>query len=149
MNDSQLKEQLKSQYRALVSSTGGTYDEKKECVNAEYLRKNGNKHDIYYATDRRYYKILLKNGSALIWKATDDNEANSGIYTNFFIDTNNFTPPNKYGKDFFVFSYEEGKIMPYGSPIAGLNAYTNSCLPKNSTGYGCAYYVLTKNKIDY
>ena len=127
----------------------GTFDEKKECVNSEYLQKNGNKHDISYATDRRYYKILLKNGSALIWKATDPAEANLGIYTNFYVDVNNSAPPNKYGRDFFIFSYEEGKIMPYGSPIASNNSYTNSCLPKNSTGWGCAYYVLTKGKMDY
>jgi len=127
----------------------GTYDEKKECVNVEYKRKNGATHEIFYATDRRYYKIILKNGVGLIWKATENSEANSGIYTNFFVDVNNSAPPNKFGVDFFIFAYDNGKIMPYGSSATGLNSYEKSCLPKDATGYGCAYYVLSKNKIDY
>ena len=39
--------------------------------------------------------------------------------------------------------------MPYGSSATGLNSYEKSCLPKDATGFGCAYYLLSKNKMDY
>ena len=126
----------------------GTYDANNECVNSEYLQRKGIKHDVNYATDRRYYKIVLLNGASLIWKATDESEYQYDKQFTILVDINNSQPPNKWGEDLFAFNYGKNKLIPSGDP--GSNApYDKECLPKDSTGWGCAYYVLTKNKMDY
>lgn len=126
----------------------GVSDKDGACIKRTYYRKNGQKHDINYATDNRYYKIVLLNGTAVWWKSTDQNERSKGTYIEFFIDTNGTQQPNTCGKDLFVLSYENGGLRPFGAPNS-YYPYKNHCQPKNSTGYGCAYWVLNNQDLSY
>lgn len=126
----------------------GTRDPKGHCIKKTYYRKNGQKHDINYATDSRYYKIVLLNGTALWWKATDQGERNSGVYMEIWVDTNGTNLPNTWGKDLFVFAYENNGLRPFGAPNSHYPFKTH-CLPKDSTGYGCTYWVVTNQNMSY
>ncbi len=141
-----IAENLKPYFKIMTDC--GTYDDANKCVNSQYKRRDGLLHDVKYATDRRYYKIVLQNGLALIWKATDGDEFLTNSVFTIFVDINNSAPPNKWGEDFFSFSYRNGKLVPGGAPDS-TNPYDKACLPKGSPGYGCAFYILTKNKMDY
>jgi len=127
----------------------GTYDEKKECVSSKYLQRNGEDQGINCATDIRYYKMVLLNGSALLIKSTDNTSyQNENSHFSIHVDTNNSLPPNKWGEDMFAFVYIENKLIPSGAPEQ-MSSFKKSCLPKDGTGFGCAYYVLTTGKMDY
>ncbi len=131
-----------------IATDCGVSDTKNSCIKKTYLRRNSQKHDVNYATDTRYYKIVLLNGTAVWWKATDQSERRKGSYIEFFVDTNGVNPPNTWGKDLFVFSYENEGLRPFGAPNS-VYPYKNHCLPTNSTGYGCAYWVLTTQNMSY
>lgn len=126
----------------------GIRDTDQVCIRREYKRRNGGNHDVRYATDTRYYKIILMNGTSVWWKSTDSEERRSGAFIEFFIDTNGEKLPNQWGSDLFVFSYEDETLKPWGAPKS-YYPYTTSCLPKTSTGYGCAYYVIQNGNLDY
>lgn len=126
-----------------------TKDEKNECVKKDpYLRLNGNAHDIDYASNELYYKLRLNNGTSVWWRTSLGEEIASGDYLYVFVDTNGIAKPNKWGKDLFMFTYNNEKLIPAGSPNGYYN-YERECIAKNSTGIGCAYYVLTTDKMDY
>lgn len=141
-----IAEKLKPSLKIAVDC--GVSDSKNLCIKKTYYRKNGEKHDINYATDTRYYKIVILNGTAIWWKSTDENERKGGTYIEFFIDTNGTNLPNTWGKDLFVFSYENGGLRPFGAPNSAY-PYKQHCLPKEATGYGCTYWVLQTGKMDY
>lgn len=126
----------------------GLNDTNQTCIKKTYKRRNGQPHDIRYATDPRYYKVVLMNGISVWWKSTDEGERRSGTYIEIFIDTNGENLPNQLGHDLFIFSYEDGTLKPFGAPNSHY-PYTTNCLPKTSTGYGCAYYVLQNRNMDY
>ena len=126
----------------------GTYDPNGYCIQRKYQRRNGQAHDIDYATDKRYYKVVLLNGTAIWWKSTDIVEKQKGGYISFFVDTNGTNMPNQWGQDLFLFTYDQNSIRPLGAPDS-IYPYETSCKPKNSTGYGCAYYVLQTQSMKY
>ncbi len=132
-----------------VAEDCGVNDIENKCISQKYLKRNGTPHSRSYANDTRYYKVVLNNGSSIWMKSTDASEYSRGnSHFIFFIDTNGVNKPNKFGDDLFVFSYENNKLVPLGSSTS-YAPYTTDCLPKNSSGYGCAYYILTKDKMDY
>ncbi len=126
----------------------GTSDPSGNCIKKTYYRKNGQKHDVNYATDRRYYKVVLLNGTAIWWKATDASELRGGVYIEIWVDTNGTNLPNTWGKDLFVFAYENEGLRPFGAPKSHY-PYKNHCIPKNSTGYGCTYWVVMNQNMSY
>ena len=132
-----------------IAKDCGTYDEKRECVKFDHtILRNGTISTILLPTDKRYYKFMLNNG-AIIWiKTASGNEYTKGSYFVIFVDTNGHQKPNKTGDDLFAFSFENNKLIPWGAPTSHY-PYETECLPKSSTGYGCAYYVLTTGKMDY
>ncbi len=141
-----IAEHLKPQLKILEDC--GTKDTNQSCIKREYKRRNGANHDIKYATDTRYYKVVLMNGTSVWWKSTDTNERRSGAFIVFFVDTNGEKLPNQWGSDLFVFTYEDETLKPWGAPKSTY-PYTTHCIPKNSTGYGCAYYVIQNGNLDY
>lgn len=64
-----IAEKLKPSLKIAVDC--GISDPNGYCIQKTYYRKNGQKHDINYATNTSYYKVVLLNGTALWWKATD------------------------------------------------------------------------------
>lgn len=141
-------ENLKSFFKIGVDC--GTKDTENQCVKKEpYLRLNGQKHDIDYATDTLYYKLRLNNGTSVWWRtALSGIEADAGDFLYIFVDTNGVAKPNKWGRDLFMFTYNNQRLVPAGS-AEGYYEYKKDCLGKNATGIGCAYYVLTTGKMDY
>lgn len=142
----EIAEKLKPSLKIAIDC--GVSDKNGTCIKRTYYRKNGQKHDINYATDNRYYKIVLMNGTAVWWKSTDEGERRSGTYIEIFIDTNGTQQPNTWGKDLFVFAYENYGLRPFGAPNSHY-PFKNHCLPKNSTGYGCAYWVVMNQDMSY
>ena len=120
-----------------------------ECMNYEHVvQKNGIISGIDLPKDRRYYKFVLNNGVLVRLKATDTSEHANGSAFVFFVDVNGFAKPNKVSADNFSFSFENNKLIPWGSPTSHY-PYERECLPKTASGYGCAYYVLTTGKMNY
>ena len=126
----------------------GLNDSQKKCISKNYKQKNGAIHNINFATDTRYYKIVLANGTSIWWKSSDSGEYNSGRIISLYVDTNGVSPPNVWGKDLFLFGYDNGTFVPAGAPNS-VHPYERNCLPKNSNGWGCTWYVLQHNSMDY
>lgn len=82
------------------------------------------------------------NGSSVWWKGPQD----SFRIITFWVDVNGNKQPNTYGKDLFVFSYENGGIRPLELQIQILHIQK---LHKNGNGWGCAYYVLLNSNMNY
>lgn len=124
----------------------GVNDPNGNCVPANnYKRLNGANHGKYN-TRTDCYKIVLMNGSALWWRGAGYSDGQTRHIT-FWVDINGKYPPNVYGKDLFVFVYQNGSIQPLGAPD-GDSVYTKSCI-KSGDGFGCAYYVLTYKNMNY
>jgi prepilin-type N-terminal cleavage/methylation domain-containing protein len=120
----------------------GQTDTRNDCVpNLYYKEKNGNGRENYVI--KNYYKVKLLNGSS-VWWAYNHGEKLLHVY----IDTNGTKSPNTWGKDFFMFEYANKTLKPMGAPNS-IYPYTTQCLPKSSTGIGCAYYVLNKGNMNY
>lgn len=129
-------------FMKLALDCGNTADTKEKCIiNANYLEKNGHKRMNYVQEDRAYAVSLL-NGSS-VWWIQDNNKR-----AQFYIDTNGKYPPNTWGKDLFMFEYSNNSLRPMGAPDSNWSYKTN-CITKDSTGVGCAYYVLTQQNMNY
>lgn len=128
-----------------IATDCGVNDEKYACVTKNsYKQLRGQNHGTYYdRTD--CYKIALLNGSSIWWRGPKE----SSRYITFWIDVNGKTLPNMYGKDLFVFVYETGSnsIKPLGSSQS--DDYWETSCNKTGTGFGCAYYVLQNNNMNY
>lgn len=126
----------------------GVNDSKYACVSKnQYKRLNGENHGDYAISRNDCYKIALLNGSSIWWRATYG--VGEDRLITFWIDVNGKYQPNMYGKDLFVFVYEKSSnsIKPHGSNKKD-DYWENSC-KKNSTGFGCAYYVLQNQNMNY
>jgi hypothetical protein len=91
-----------------------------------------------------HYAVKLLNGSSVLWRGNVTEDAN-GKKAVFFIDINGVKPPNVFGRDLFAFYYYVNTLVPAGFPGSGNEG---TCTLK-STGYGCAYEVLTNKNMDY
>ena len=47
-----------------------------------------------------------------------------------------------------MFEYSNNSLRPMGAPDSNWSYKTN-CITKDSTGVGCAYYVLTQQNMNY
>ena len=118
------------------------------CVyNGNYKLLNGSETGSY-ATSWVYYKILLNDG-ATVWMRGDEN-----AIINVFYDVNGQQGPNQWGKDLFGLHIQGDKLFPGGSENYYNNGnFTNNffdkACKKNSTGYGCAAWVVYKGNMDY
>ena len=129
-----------------VSADCGINDASAICVtDKRYKMLNGNWHGSgNYATERPdCYKISLFNGTSIWWKGPQDNFRK----ITFWIDVNGPKQPNTYGKDLFVFSYENYSIRPLGAPDSD-SPWDRSCT-KTGNGWGCAFYVLNNQNMNY
>lgn len=120
-------------------------DEKSICV--PYVTYKTLKGDFWQRySSRGYYKVKLNNGASLWWRSgnhASQNEKNAELYLDFIVDVNGSSLPNTVGKDVFDFYYEKGTLR-----VAGTPGYINDkACALTSTGWGCAYYVLTTGKL--
>lgn len=111
-------------------------------------------------TNQNYYKILLNDGTGLIFRGRDsstysnkDNpELNYGFSHSFqiFVDINGPKSPNRWGYDIFEFDEHGGKIVPCGAPsVAGMPVFEHHCAKKNSSHYACAAWIVLNENRDY
>lgn len=120
----------------------GVDDPNHSCIiNKAYLQKNGTPRANY--SEKLFYKIHLLNGSSVWWTYVPIEKI-----AHFYIDTNGKYPPNTWGKDLFMFEYSNNSLRPMGAPDS-VYPYKTNCITKNSTGVGCAYYVLTQQNMNY
>ncbi len=120
-----------------------------------YTGQYGNKSDsssfkrAIYATDKRYYKVLLNDGSSIVFRGG----ANSELYNidfDIFYDINGDKGPNKWGHDMFEFFGKGRQLIPSGIPN---NYFTynfdSACAPADSSGDTCSAWVIYKGNMDY
>lgn len=54
------------------------------------------------------------------------------------------------GKDIFEFTYRESLgLVPSGHPDTPSNSYKTTCNSTKDYGWGCAYYVINYNNMEY
>ena len=105
--------------------------------------KGGNNNN--FATDRTMYKIVLTNGTAIYIRGNNDTTSANAV---FYTDTNGKSSPNTWGKDLFQFSARPDGLYPTGHPSKSSEATATSC-HKEGSGFGCAYYVLNNENMNY
>jgi len=128
-----------------VSIDCGNNDTNGVCVSTDcYKRLNGKCHSAYNSGSP--YKISLLNGtSVFIIGANFEND----MLLEIGVDTNGRNKPNVWGRDLFAFGYYRNRgLVPYGHPEFSSRSYKTNC-GKNTTGFGCAYYVIYFNSMNY
>lgn len=123
----------------------GTNDVKGHCVPTNGYRTFAGGIDSVskgYRTSPYYYKMSLLNGTS-IWFVAPDPKTYGAILW-FYVDTNGKSLPNTIGKDLFLFSYYNKSLYPEGGPNS---PYARECSMNRS--WGCAYYVLHNNNMNY
>lgn len=125
----------------ILNDCGTATDNKCRASKFSYL--NGS---TYTPGSSRYWVTLL-NGATVSFSS---GETNNNLFLYFFIDTNGPAQPNTWGRDLFEFTYsEEYGLVPSGYPQIPSNDYRVHCANLLSTGYGCAYYILTFGNMNY
>jgi len=128
-----------------------------DCGTTEYGRKKClsgstykvcNLNNISCGTGTAAYYLALNNGAVVSLHAGEN--GSTGIIFYVQVDTNGMAKPNRWGYDYYEFTYFEGKgLMPSGNPQISGNSYKTTCMNTKQTGFGCAYYVLTYGTRDY
>lgn len=136
-----------------VATDCGTTDTTGSCLyNGDYYNLNGSEH-WNFAKGTYEYKMKLLNGTSFWFRFIDSDteitRKRDGMIMSFKIDTNGVAKPNVAGKDLFFLRYYEGKgLLLEGNPSTA-ESYKVTCLNKNQSGVGCAYYVVTFGNMDY
>lgn len=136
-----------------VATDCGTTDTTGSCLyNGDYYNLNGSEH-WNFAKGTHEYKMKLLNGTSFWFRFIDSDteiaRKRDGMIMSFKIDTNGVAKPNVAGKDLFFLRYYEGKgLLLEGNPSTA-ESYKVTCLNKNQSGVGCAYYVVTFGNMDY
>ncbi len=128
-----------------VAKDCGTTNEG-ECVfYGLYKNKDGGNHNNF-AADNHYYKILLNDGSPLLFKGS----GSSNVLGSIFYDVNGKNPPNQFGYDLFTFRIQSdpNRVVPGG--ISELfYPFNSDCASINSSGYGCTIWLIQQGNMKY
>jgi len=99
-----------------------------------------------YNSSSRYQKFILADGSVMWFRTEGGQEKCSitnGMVPNscaiFWYDVNGDKSPNALGRDVFVYIMSKDGVYPH---------MENNCY-KNSTGWGCAAYIIKHNNMKY
>lgn len=131
-------------YLNVAKDCGNTIND--NCLyNGTYRYKNGNS-AVNYVSSAKYYKIILNDGSTIWFRGTEG----SNPFGEIFYDVNGKNPPNQWGYDLFDFfiQKEPNRIVPVGVGDLPDN-FNSTCAPENSTGWGCAYWVIQQENMKY
>ncbi len=124
----------------------GDKDVNSHCINKTYKRLNGVSHNSY--GEKEYvHPFVLLNGTSIFAHSRINEDKLEGEVILFFVDINGPKPPNMWGRDLFAYAYNNGFLYPYGAKQ--IYYWKDYCVSKRSTGYGCAYYVMEHEKMDY
>lgn len=122
------------------------------CIGDKYNQLNKTTNTAKYDTSRRYYKVLLNDGSAF-WlrdnynglaqrnecNGTNDDGSIKNMCGMLWYDVNGKKQPNQFGVDVFVFTIHKNRIIPHSY---------DDC-KKNAQGWGCSTYVIQKGDMKY
>jgi len=128
-----------------IATDCGNTDTNGACISKDcYNQFRGTCHGTYW--NGASYKLKLLNGASIFIFGTNfDND----MIMEISIDVNGNSKPNTWGKDLFAFGYYRNRgLVPYGHPDFSSRSYKTNC-GKNTTGFGCTYYVLNTNSMDY
>ena len=122
-------------------------DNDKECIPVEKMKYlNNTEHSTDYATNRRYYKIILNDGSLIMFRSNGEGCNKPAAYAKvenvcalFWLDVNGKKAPYTYGKDVFLFFVTKNAVVTQTIDDCNLN----------SEGYSCANYILLHNDMGY
>lgn len=96
-----------------------------------------------YSTNPNYYKVLLADGSAMVFRGGDGVDIDLEI----FYDVNGEAPPNAWGKDLFEFNVKDKKLIPRGTLY--IDGYEQACKAPNVIGWECTAWVIFNGNMDY
>lgn len=109
--------------------------------------------------DMVYPKLSLVDGTTIMGYANSttptcntptigSTPALSNTCGNYYIDINGYKPPNKWGKDLFMFYITKNGIIPSGTQQEIYYPFTD-CDKDTGRGIGCAAWVLYNENRDY
>ena len=131
----------------------GVEDKENKCVVSDKYKQLNGYERTGYSSNKRYYKFILLNGTAVYLCGADGITSYNGKKNiiGIYIDTNGKAKPNQWGKDLFLFLYlDEGiGLVPTGHPEELAYSYKNTCMNKMQSGIGCAYYVMNFGNMGY
>ncbi len=108
------------------------------CVGQGFYKKFDGSQRGDYSSSEQFYKILLNDGSALLFRS---NNGSSGDIL-LFVDINGPKAPNQEAVDFFAFWLsKDGKLVPHNTGICekGNVVHADSC----------SAYILKYDNLDY
>ncbi len=125
----------------------GTMDENGMCSpKVRYKLLSGVEHSGNYYDNKKYYKVVLLNGSAIWWRSAQQDEyRNHDRVAVFWIDLNGDKAPNQVGRDLFLYDYERGAFRPQGAP----GYHEDGTCKLTGPGWGCSYFVLQHGHMKY
>lgn len=124
----------------------GLQDPNGKCFENKMTKLLNGKNYENWSVDNRMYKFKLMNGTT-IGLVTYSDRITPIV---FLVDINGKNFPNVMGKDLFLFRYENNSFRPSGAPDGkSYFSYTKDCFGKNSTGYGCAFWVVHNKNMKY
>ena len=131
-----------------VAKDCGTTNDDSCIYSGIYKYKKGS--DFKRYSSYSYYIIVLNDGSTIWFRAAGGSSSESNTLGVIFYDVNGKNPPNQWGYDLFAFEiqHEPNRIVPFGVSD-GSYTFNTSCAPANSSGYGCAYWVIQQGNMKY
>lgn len=124
-----------------------------------YKKINGSASIINFDTWPNLARARLKNGMSIAMGQSSgpssstsnaNNLALKNIYGEIDVDINGDKPPNRFGKDLFVFWYTKYGIVPAGTKDEdGSYPLSTDCSNKSGIGDGCAAWLIYKENMDY
>jgi len=116
------------------------------CISNVVYKLFNNGDSKSYGNERKYYKIVLEDGSAVFWRGISGESSSMYI----FYDINGEKEPNQWGHDLFELFIINNKIFPSGiqSGEYSVEPFNSSCR-KTKNGYGCAAWLIYKGNMDY
>ncbi len=118
------------------------------CIGSGVYKLLKGSNQVNYDNDKRYYKVILIDGSYM-WIRRDVYNPNTlckgteGKYSTacgvLWLDINGKNPPNTIGKDTFTFIILKNAIVPSN----------NDDCKAGMSGWGCTSYILTNGNMKY
>lgn len=105
---------------------------------------NGGVYDYNYNTKANYHKLILADGSVMMFstqlgKCSSQGHPVPDVCAVWVYDVNGIRSPNTLGKDIFV----------YLMNIDGVYPHTGNDCSKGSSGFGCSSYIVKNSNMKY
>lgn len=113
-----------------------------------YKKLDGDSVLAIYGINNKYYKVLLADGSSVLFRGGDYSYSNNQLMEVFY-DVNGEAPPNTWGKDLFEFDIYADKLVPNGHTKEEFERYCFSDGGKYEWGSACTAWVIYNENMDY